>query len=636
MNDADDARDAAESTPAVAPPPGAEHAPPPAGDEPPDAEAHDKLRWLHRLEESVPVLALAFMVLLPLGEIVARRFGTGIPGAAPFTQHLTLWVAMLGAAIAARQGKLLALATEAFMPAGVWREAAAAFAGAVGAAVSIMLARASVEMALVERESGTLVDLGVRAWVAQLALPIGFALIAVRLVWKASPRWWARGVAAFGLLVGLWLGQQPQLLEGKPAWPGIVLLLVATALGSPIFAALGGLAVLLFLADGVPMSAVPAETYRLAVSPLLAAVPLFTLAGFLLAEGKSSLRLLAVFRAVFGSIPGGTAVVCAFACAFLTIFTGGSGVTILALGGLLFPALIAERYPERFSLGLLTASGSLGLLWPPALPLILYGIVGNVAPEQLFLGGLLPGTLMLALNAAWGVRQGKRSGIERPPFRLAEVWRTTWAAKWELLLPVIVLVAIFSGWATLVETSAIAAFYVLLVKTLVHRDIKIGGQLFRAFRDCVALVGGVMVILCAAMGFTSWLTDAEVPARSLEWVQAHIHSPWVFLLALNVFLLFVGSVMEVFAAIIVLVPLLKEFPAAYGIHPVHLGILFIANLELGYLTPPAGLNLFLASSRFQRPLLAVYRAALPYLVLNGIGVLLITYVPWLTTWLLPG
>jgi tripartite ATP-independent transporter DctM subunit len=242
---------------------------------------------------------------------------------------------------------------------------------------------------------------------------------------------------------------------------------------------------------------------------------------------------------------------------------------------------------------------------------------------------------MLALNAAWGVRQGKRSGIERPPFRLAEVWRTTWAAKWELLLPVIVLVAIFSGWATLVETSAIAAFYVLLVKTLVHRDIKIGGQLFRAFRDCVALVGGVMVILCAAMGFTSWLTDAEVPARSLEWVQAHIHSPWVFLLALNVFLLFVGSVMEVFAAIIVLVPLLKEFPAAYGIHPVHLGILFIANLELGYLTPPAGLNLFLASSRFQRPLLAVYRAALPYLVLNGIGVLLITYVPWLTTWLLP-
>ena len=330
---ADGAHDGADAAPAVAPPPGTEHAPPPAGDEPPEADQHDKLRWLHRLEESVPVLALALMVLLPLGEIIARRFGTGIPGAAPFTQHLTLWVAMLGAAIAARQGKLLALATEAFMPAGVWREAAAAFAGAVGAAVSIMLARASVEMALVERESGTLVDLGVRAWVAQLALPLGFALIAVRLVWKASPQWWARGVAALGLLVGLWLGQQPQLLEGKPAWPGIVLLLAATALGSPIFAALGGLAVLLFLADGVPMAAVPAETYRLAVSPLLAAVPLFTLAGFLLAEGKSSLRLLAVFRALFGSIPGGTAVVCAFACAFLTIFTGGSGVTILAWAG---------------------------------------------------------------------------------------------------------------------------------------------------------------------------------------------------------------------------------------------------------------------------------------------------------------
>jgi len=591
-------------------------------------------RWYHPLEEAVPVLAIAVMVLLPLAEIVGRQLGTGVPGAAPFTQHLTLWVAFLGAAIAAREGKLLALATGHLFPEGTPREAAAAIAGGVGAGVSALLARAGWEMVMVEREGHGEVAAGLPTWVAQLAIPVALAIIALRLVWFASPRPWARGIAAVGLLAGVVLGQFPQLLDGKPAWPGVTLVLVATVLGSPVFAVLGGLAVLLFMAEGVPIAAVPVETYRLAVSPLLAAVPLFTLTGVLLAEGKSSQRLLAVFRALFGSIPGGTAVVCALVCAFFTIFTGGSGVTILALGGLMFPALLAEQYPERFSLGLLTASGSLGLLWPPALPLILYGIVAHVPIEDLFIGGLIPGLLMASLTAAWGVRQGARSGVARQPFRAGTLGSAVWAAKWELLLPVLVLGTIFSGKGTAVEASALAALYVVLLKTVVHREIAFGGQLFRAFRDCVALVGGVMIILCAAMGFTSWLVDAQVPMRFLEWVQAHVHSPWLFLLGLNIFLLVVGSVMEVFAAIIVVVPLLVPLGEAFGIHPVHLGILFIANLELGYLTPPAGLNLFLASSRFRRPLLAVYRAVVPFFVLSAIGVLLITYVPFLTTWLL--
>ena len=297
-------------------------------------------------------------------------------------------------------------------------------------------------------------------------------------------------------------------------------------------------------------------------------------------------------------------------------------------------ALLAERYPERFSLGLLTASGSLGLLWPPALPLILYGIVASVPIEDIFIGGLLPGVLMAGLVAGWGVRQGVVSAVPRQRFELREALRTIGVAKWELLLPVIVLGAIFGGFATLVETSAITAIYVLFVKVVVHRDIRGGRQLFGAFRDCVTLVGGVMVILGAAMGFTSYLVDAEVPARSLEWVQAHVESKWLFLLGLNVFLLIAGSVMEIFAAIIVIVPLLAPLGQAYGIHPVHLAIIFIANLELGYLTPPVGLNLFLSSYRFRRPLVEVYRAALPFLVLGAIGVLLITYVPALTTWLL--
>jgi tripartite ATP-independent transporter DctM subunit len=565
---------------------------------------------------------------------VARRLGTGIPGAAPITQHLTLWVAFLGAAIAARDGKLLALATGGLFRPGAGRELAAGLAGAVGAGVSALLARASVELVLVEREAGTTVAAGVPAWIAQLCIPFAFSAIALRLFWHASPRWWAKGIALLGLAAGLYLGQYPALLEGKPAWPGMAIILVATLLGSPVFAVLGGLAVVLFMRDGVPIAAVPAETYRLAVSPLLAAIPLFTLGGFLLAEGRSSVRLLAVFRAFFGWIPGGTAVVCALVCAFFTIFTGGSGVTILALGGLMFPALLAERYPERFSLGLLTASGSLGLLWPPALPLILYGIVASVPIEDIFIGGLLPGLLMAGLIAGWGVRQGAASGVVRQPLDPREARRALWVAKWELLLPVIVLVAIFGGFATLVETSAITALYVLFVKVVIHRDIRGGRQLFGAFRDCVTLVGGVMVILGAAMGFTSYLVDAEVPARFLEWVQAHVESKWLFLLGLNVFLLFAGSVMEIFAAIIVVVPLLAPLGAAYGIHPVHLAIIFIANLELGYLTPPVGLNLFLSSYRFRRPLMQVYRSALPFLALGAIGVLLITYVPWLTTWLL--
>ena len=590
--------------------------------------------FLRRLEEAIPVLALAVMMALPLAEIVARQMGTGIPGSAPFTQHLTLWVAFLGAALAARDGKLLSLATGALLPPGFARDAAAAIAGAVGAGVCALLARGAIDMVLSEREGAAEIAAGVPAWVGQLAIPIALVAIALRLAWHASKRPWVRLVAYAGLAAGAWLGQQPTLLEGRPMLPGALLILVATFLGAPIFTALGGLAVLFFMIEGVPAAAVPIATYELAVKPLLAAVPLFTLAGFLLTEGRSSERLFAVFRALFGWLPGGTAVVCALVCAFFTIFTGGSGVTILALSGLMFPALLAERYGERFSLGLLTASGSLGLLWPPALPLILYGIVASVPIEQIFLAGVFPGLLMAGLVAAWAVREGVHSKVPRTSFSFGFLLRAIWVAKWELLLPAVVLVAIFGGFATLVETSALAALYVLFVKMVVHRDIKTGKQLFGAFRECVTLVGGVMIILGAAMGFTSWLVDAQIPELFLDWVQAHVESRWLFLLGLNVFLLFAGSVMEIFAAIIVVVPILAPLGAAYGIHPVHLAIIFIANLELGYLTPPVGLNLFLSSYRLQRPLTEVYRSSLPYLALGAIGVLLITYVPELSLWLL--
>jgi len=360
-----------------------------------------------RLEGGLAGLSLVLMAILPLAEAGLRGiFGIGIPGSLPFVQHLTLWVTFLGAALASREDKLLTLATGEFLPEGRWREAAKIGANTIAAAITALLARAAWDLVVIERQAGTEVAAGFPVWVAQVVMPIGFALIALRLVKNSAHRWVARIPALIGLLLGLLLGQFPLWLEGAAVLPLVGIVLVATLLGGPIFAALGGLAVLLFLAEGVPAAAVPVETYRLVVSPTLPAIPLFTLSGFMLAQGGASERLLRVFRALFGWVPGGTAIVAAMSCAFFTVLTGGSGVTILALGGLLFQALRSDGYRERFSLGLLTASGSLGLLFPPALPLMLYGIVAQIAIPDLFLGGLVPGLLLLLLVAAWGVREG--------------------------------------------------------------------------------------------------------------------------------------------------------------------------------------------------------------------------------------
>jgi C4-dicarboxylate transporter, DctM subunit len=363
----------------------------------------------------------------------------------------------------------------------------------------------------------------------------------------------------------------------------------------------------------------------------LAAIPLFTLTGFLLAEGKSSERLLRALRALFGWAPGGTAVAAAALCAFFTLFTGGSGVTILALGGLLLPALVKEGYPERFSIGLLTASGSLGLLFPLSVPLILYGIVAqNVAIEDLFIGGLLPGLLMLGLIAGLGVRQAIRSGARRSPFRASEMATALWEAKWEFMLPVVVLTALLGGFATTAESAAIAALYALIVQRFIHRDLPSMRDVLKVASDSVALVGGVLIILAVAVGLTNYLVDAQVPTRLLDWTQAHIQSRALFLLCLNIFLLLVGTVMDIFSAIVVVVPLIIPLAEVYEINLVHLGVIFIANLELGYLHPPLGLNLLLASVRFKKPVLEVMWATMPMLGILAIGVLLITYVPWLT------
>ena len=586
-------------------------------------------------EEAVANLALAAMVLLPLAEIVVRPvLSGGVPGSISFVQHLTLWVGFLGAALAAREGKLIALATATFIPEGRTRRATAVFAALVGSAVSTILATAAYQLVLFDKEGGTMLAAGVPVWVAQLVLPVAFSVIALRLVWRASPGWVGRALAFSGVLIGLWLGLTEYVLDGVPLWPLITLVLAAAVLGAPIFTILGGAAVLLYMGDGDLPVIVAIETYGLNIQPHLPAIPLFTLAGFILAQGNAAERLLRVFRAGVGWIPGGTAIVCVLLCAFFTVFTGGSGVTILALGGLLFPALLKDGYRDRFSLGLLTASGSLGLLFPPAMPLILYAIVAQVAPDDLFVAGVAPGILLIVLTAAWGVREGLLTGAGRRRFGWPEFRAALWEAKWELSIPFVVLGVLFSGFATLVETAAVTAFYAALIQGVIHRDFTLRRGLREAFTECVVLVGGVLIILGVAVGFTAYLVDAEVPFRLVEWAEANIGSRLMFLLGLNIFLLLVGCVMDIFSAIFVVVPLIVPVAEQFGIHPLHLGIIFIANLELGFLTPPVGLNLFLASYRFDRPLLEVYRASVPLLVILGFGVLVVTYVPWLTLGLL--
>jgi C4-dicarboxylate transporter, DctM subunit len=587
-----------------------------------------------QVEDAVVMFAALGVILLPLAEVALRRlFDTGIPGAAPFTSHLTLIVGLMGAAIAAREGKLLALATGTLLPEGLLRDVAKVVSALVGSMVSTVLALGGVRLLQVHRDAAKPIALGVPVWIVDLAFPIAFGLIALRLVWQASSRMSLRAVAGIGIVAGIWISRHPELLDGIPAWPLIAGLIVAAIAGMPIFALLGGAAVFLFLAEGDSPATAIIGGYDQLTSSDLPAIPLFTLAGFLLAEGRASDRLLRLFRACFGWMPGGTAIVTAALCAFFTTFTGGSGVTILALGGLLLPALIADRYRERFSLGMLTAAGSLGLLFPPSLPLILYGIVAGVAIGDLFVGGLLPGLVMLALLALLGVREGIASGSGRTPFRIGEAARAAWQAKWELMMPVVILGSLLGG-ATTVQSSALAALFALIVQRFVQRELNTFGDMRRVMSDSISVVGGVLVILAVAVGFTNYLIDAQVPAQMADWVRANIGSPALFLLALNLFLIVVGCLMDIFSAIVVVVPLIVPIAAHFGIDPVHLGVIFIANLELGYLTPPVGLNLFLASYRFNKPVLQIARATLPMLAVLAVGVILITYVPWLTTGLL--
>ncbi len=420
----------------------------------------------------------------------------------------------------------------------------------------------------------------------------------------------------------------------------IALLLLMMLLGAPLFVVILSAALMGFYSADIDLSIIAIELYRITETPLLLALPLFTFTGYILSESKASERLIKLTRIFFGWMPSGLAIVSLVACAIFTAFTGASGVTIVALGALLLPALLKDGYDEKFSLGLVTSTGSLGLLLPPSIPLILYGIIVqqmNIGQAftltELFLAGLLPGLLMVIVLALWVAWATRHRVIEKSTFSWQQAVEAVHEAAWELPLPLFIFVGIFGGFFAVSEVAAVTALYVLIVEGLIYKEINLR-QLIKVMSESMQMVGGILLILAVSMAFTNFLVDAEVPMHLFEWVKENVDSRLTFLILLNVFLLILGAILDIFSALIIVVPLIVPVAIGYDIHPIHLGIIFLANMQIGYLTPPVGMNLFIASYRFNRPITELYQATFPFMLVLLFCVMIITYVPWLSIWFL--
>jgi tripartite ATP-independent transporter DctM subunit len=414
---------------------------------------------------------------------------------------------------------------------------------------------------------------------------------------------------------------------------GAIALLLLTLLGAPLFAVIGTSAMLGFHGEGVNLSVVAIEFFGVSETPVLVAIPLFTFAGFLLSAGQAPRRLLRLTQAVVGWLPGGLAIICLTVCALLTAFTGASGVTIIALGAVLFPALSEAGYDEKFNLGLITASGSLGLLFAPSLPLILYGVVAQAPIDQLFVAGVLPGVLMIALLSVyslWRNRHVPRPAAERS---VAALWAAVREAKWDLPLPFVVLGGIYSGYFAVSEAAAVTALYVVLVEVVFLREVR-WRDLPRIMRESTVLVGAILVILGVSLASTNYMIDAGVPQQMFAVVSQYVSGPNSFLVVLLVFLLILGAILDIFSAIVLIVPLLLPVASQFGMNPIHLGIIFLAAMELGYLMPPHGLNLFIASHRFGKDITVIYWATQPFLLVSLLAVIIIAFWPGLSLMLL--
>lgn len=589
-------------------------------------------RW-GRFDEALSGAALALMVLVPLLEIMLRAStGPGVENASVLVQHLGLIMTMFGAVAAERYGHLTSLGSS-LGHLGSARTQALVNSLVQGASsvVAGLLALASWRFVASEMAAPQALAYGIPIWWVQASMPLGFLLLGFRLGSRCNLSLALRWPLALMLPLSGWaLGAQ---FDGTPValMPGFALLAAMLIAGAPVFAVLGGLSLLLFAGDALPVASVSLSHYQITVNPSLPALPLYTLAGLLLARSGAAQRLSALFVAIFGGGVRGSVIAAAVLCSAFTAFTGGSGVTILALGGLLLPLLMKSGYPEQRGIGLVTSASALGVLLAPSVPLVLYAVLARVPITDMFLAGLLPALLMVVCLLLLGgfLRRDSHAHPAVPP-DFHGALAAAWAAKWELATPFVALGSLLSGLATPMESAALTAAYALVTQALVHREIGLK-TLARTFSDCAQIIGGVMLILGMALALTNFMIDAGIPDHAVEWVQTVIPNRYVFLLVLCIFLFFAAALMEIYAAIVVLVPLLLPLAKSYGIDPIHFGIIFLAAMEVGFLCPPAGMNIYFASAMFKKSIAVVARSVLPAMGAIFVGTLIIALVPKLAT-----
>ncbi|MAS40042.1 MAG: hypothetical protein CMG16_02605 [Candidatus Marinimicrobia bacterium] len=592
----------------------------------------------NNLNKAINALCLfLFFILIsfPVFQILSRYISFfSIPASQEIVQHMTLWIGFVGAVIAARSNKLLSVVREPVFNSKKNPPLSQFFVHIFSVSIVFVLSFSYLKMIQIGIQYPEYIAPFIPTWVAQSIIPLGLILIWYQMIITSSSDLRYRlFLAIFSIVptIVLYFWQFP-LANPLLLWAKVLFAIVLVAYGLPIFILLASLAIFFFLSQTTEwatnfdlISTISDSAYRIVVSPTLAAIPIFTLAGYILAESKISERLINFFKASLGWLPGSTVLIVVLLCAFFTALTGGSGVTILALGAVLYPILIHDGYSKRFSLGIITTSGSLGLLFPPSLPAIIYSVTAGINPLELFRQALIPAIFLMSIMFFYGLyMRPKNKKIEKFVFKNA--YDTANVAKWEIAIPLLIILSLFSGFATLVESAALLVLYVLTIELYIFKDISFD-NLPKIIIDCSTLVGGVLIILGFAMGFTGYLVDAQIPLKILNFVQSTISSKIIFLLALNILLLIVGCLMDVFSAIIVIVPLIAPLAVYFGIDPFHLAIIFIANLELGYITPPVGMNLYLSSYRFNKDMPTIYSATLPFFFIRLIGVLIITYIP---------
>ena len=591
--------------------------------------------YLNRAIDWLCLLLFLILISFPIFQILGRYISFfSIPASQEIVQHMTLWIGFIGAVIAARSNKLLSVIREPVFDSSTKVDWPKFFVHVFSLSIVFVLSISYLKMIQIGFQYPDYIAPYIPTWFAQSIIPIGLILIWYQMIMTSSTDLKYRVLLMLISIIPtiiLYFWQFP-LANPLLLWTKVLFAISLVAFGLPIFVLLASLSIFFFLSEPSEwatnydlISTISDSAYRIVVSPTLAAIPIFTLAGYILAESSISERLIRFFKASLGWLPGSTVLIVVLLCAFFTALTGGSGVTILALGAILYPILIHDGYSKQFSLGIITTAGSLGLLFPPSLPAIIYSVTARIDPLELFKQALIPAIFLMSIMFFYGLyKRPKSKTIER--FVLKDVFETAKIAKWEIAIPLLIILSLFSGFATLVESAALLVLYVLTVELYIFKDISFK-DLPKIIIDCSTLVGGVLIILGFAMGFTGYLVDAQIPLKILNFVQSTISSKIIFLLALNILLLIVGCLMDVFSAIIVVVPLIAPLATYFGIDPFHLAIIFIANLELGYITPPVGMNLYLSSYRFEKDMPTIYSATLPFFFIRLIGVILITYIP---------